>query len=247
MQPPISVRDLAKKKTFHSLGDIFGSRRGGASATSGESTAVQPLLTSQEKAVVKFTFEKAIDATRHNPNVDSSFVELFPMYEKRLQEILGSEVTPPKKLKFMETNLADNPFPAPDEPIEKGNVKFNNYYGDGFLVLASNFKDKNLADFYASDVIQMQAEKAGFHGPLECIVVKDIISTSGKKFFEDNELQDMAYMTAGQIKDFLSQVSPTTSYLMSSFGTEPKSAQVLTQPGVPAVVILLEDRPQAAK
>lgn len=188
----------------------------------------------------KFTLNDVRRHTCSNPDGDTCIADLFRAYRHETGRIFGADISASCRLKDMETNLADNPLPALGRPLETGSVRFRNYFANGIVIRRSNFKDPELADFFLSDVLWIQQEKAGVAHPLKCMVIQDIISRASKAFFEKHAFTDRATMSNAQLREFLCEANKPTLHILRCWKVEPISAQVLKQGPAPSVVLKLK-------
>ena len=175
----------------------------------------------------KFEFDKhVVPATRKDPH-PTSLVRLFPSADDdELQAVFQCD---DQEFHSVSTSLIENPDPDTGELRAKGSVSFSNFYGESIWIMASNYRDPDLASFHTSKVIALQAAEAGFTRGPDFLVQRMIESEDGKKFFEEHPFSHLDRMDEAQFEAFTTQTvnGKSSQRILREKGLQAVSAQVL--------------------
>jgi hypothetical protein len=172
-----------------------------------------------------FSIEDAHAATTVDPRC--SLAGLFEtLSDKALHTIFGCEDQP---LTHVDTELSRKTNSLTGEVALSGSVCFSNLYGETIWVRSENYRDPARASFYMSDIVKLQATRAGRENGPKYFVSKRVISEDGKTYFKENSFSHMQELTQMQLQNFMTNTvnGRSSARILREFNLTAESARVL--------------------
>jgi hypothetical protein len=169
------------------------------------------------------------DAARKVTEIDGSalLTKLFPEASREeRRELFQSDDL---EFQSVSTEMCSNMDMHTGNLLREGSVSFSNFYSEKVWILASNYRDPKLAAFHLSDVIRMQAEKAGCTKGPEHLVRKMVESEDSLRFFTGHTFSHKQRMNTAQFDEFMSATvnGKSSRRLLAEMGLRAEGAQVL--------------------